>query len=171
MLKRLKIHDKHFLDFKAIRYVLAITAVLSCLLGLTVIFGWITHNQSIIQIHPTYAPMQVNTALYFVFSGLTLGFFVLRLKWLSWLFLLALFTLSGLTIKQYLFDINYGIDQWLFYYDLPIDINNPGRPAPNTAFCFFILAITMTLLLLFKRNLNAFFAELLACLAISIASS
>ena len=47
-------------------------ATLSLLLGLTVLFGWYTHNLSLIQISSVFAPMQFNTALGFLLSGIGL---------------------------------------------------------------------------------------------------
>lgn len=41
-------------------------------LGLVVIFGWYSGNKFLIQILPSFAPMQFNTALCFVLSSISL---------------------------------------------------------------------------------------------------
>ena len=47
-------------------------SIATLLLGLVVIFGWHTDNRTLVQILPQFVPMQYNTALGFVFSGLAL---------------------------------------------------------------------------------------------------
>ena len=48
--------------------------VLTTLLGLVVIVGWQTNNVTLVQVLPTFVPMQYNTALGFVLCGLGLLF-------------------------------------------------------------------------------------------------
>ena len=48
------------------------SAVISSLLGAVVLIGWYTHNEALIQINPAFVPMQYNTALGFLLTGLTL---------------------------------------------------------------------------------------------------
>ena len=38
-------------------------------LGLSVIAGWHLHSETLLQLHPSYAPMQYNAALNFVLCG------------------------------------------------------------------------------------------------------
>lgn len=47
-------------------------SALTLLLGLVVIFGWHTDNRTLVQTLPQFVPMQYNTALGFVFSGMAL---------------------------------------------------------------------------------------------------
>ena len=46
--------------------------VLTFLLGVIVIVGWYTGNQTLVQVLPHFVPMQYNTALGFVLCGLSL---------------------------------------------------------------------------------------------------
>ncbi len=46
------------------------SAVISSLLGAVVLMGWYTHNEALIQINPAFVPMQYNTALGFLLTGL-----------------------------------------------------------------------------------------------------
>ena len=41
-------------------------------LGIVVVLGWHTGNTRLIQVHPSFVPMQYNTALGFLASGLGL---------------------------------------------------------------------------------------------------
>jgi len=93
-------------------YLLAwIGALFSLGLGITVIVGWYTHNVSLIQILPQLVPMQYNTAVGFILIGLALIFsLVNRPRMASVLGALA-FLLGFLTLIQYLFFINIGIDE------------------------------------------------------------
>ena len=47
-------------------------ALLAALLGAVVLLGWYTRNEALIQINPAFVPMQYNTALGFLLSGLGL---------------------------------------------------------------------------------------------------
>ena len=57
-------------ELKRILWVSSLTAGLATLLlGLLVIFGWHTGNRTLIQVFPSFVPMQYNTALGFVLCG------------------------------------------------------------------------------------------------------
>ncbi len=53
-----------------------LAGVATAVLGLVVIVGWYTGNRTLIQVLPQFVPMQYNTALGFVFSGLALTMLV-----------------------------------------------------------------------------------------------
>ena len=48
-----------------------LTGIATVALGLVVIFGWHLGNRTLIQVLPQFVPIQYNTALGFVFSGLS----------------------------------------------------------------------------------------------------
>ncbi len=121
--------------------ILPVATLLPCLtalLGALVLYGWYSHNESLIQIHPTFVPMQYNTALGFFLCGLALLF--IRYKQFHFAKLAAsVIALIGLgTIFQYLSGISIGIDQLLMEHYITVLSANPGRMAPNTALCFLI---------------------------------
>ncbi len=120
---------------------LKICGFLSILLGLIVIIGWHTETVSLIQILPTFVPMQYNTALGFLLGGsafvalnagksqgsLILGFIVALI--------------GALTLVEYIFNINFGIDQLFMEHYVTVKTSHPGRMAPNTALSFFVTGL------------------------------
>jgi PAS domain S-box-containing protein len=144
----------------SVPYILAISAgVSSSLLGASVLVGWYTHDASLIQVSTAFVPMQFNTALGFLLSGLGLlgvssgrrvagmvcGIFVL---------------LTGLlTLVEYLFGIDPGIDQLLMQHYITVQTSSPGRMAPGTAACF---SLTGTALIVLGTRANIWKPTMLA---------
>jgi signal transduction histidine kinase/CheY-like chemotaxis protein len=110
--------------------------VLTTLLGLVVIVGWQTNNVTLIQVLPTFVPMQYNTAIGFVLCGigLLLGIFG-KTRFAVVTGGLAI-TIGIATLLQYIFGFNFGIDQLFHDHDITVKTSHPGRMAPNTALCF-----------------------------------
>ncbi|MBI1373096.1 MAG: PAS domain S-box protein [Phycisphaera sp.] len=115
---------------------------LSALLGVTVMAGWYAHSSALIQVVPTFAPMQYNTALGFLLSGvgmIAIGLNRLRIAGA----LGVIVTLLGLlTLVEYIFGINLGIDQLFMDYYIMIETSDPGRMSPPTAFCFTLTGVS-----------------------------
>ncbi len=114
---------------------------LVCLVALSVIFGWYTHNKTLITIQPNFSPMQFNTALCFLCSGLSFICYTYRHKELQLTLAILTTALSGLTLIQYIFDISLGIDQLFMNHYVTTKVSHIGRMAPNTAICFLISGI------------------------------
>jgi PAS domain S-box-containing protein len=120
-----------------------ICGVSSLTLGLLVLFGWYTHALTLIQVHPSFVPMQYNTALGFLFCGVGLvasNFNKSTVAKFSGVFLSLL---GSLTLIQYIFSLNFGIDQALMGYYVSFESSYPGRMAPNTALCFFLVGVSL----------------------------
>lgn len=119
--------------------------VFSTLLGAIVILGWILRIDEIVQIHPTYTPMNFNTALCFFFTGLTLIALSFSskvgLRFLS--ILLAFF--SGLALMEYAFSVDLRVDQLFLTSHIATGVSHLGRMAPHTAFCFFLMGLALFL--------------------------
>lgn len=115
--------------------------------GITVLFGWLFDITLLKSIQPSFVSMKTNAALCFILTGISI---------ISWQknrpvrhsmgFALAfLVTLIGfLTLVEYLFHINIGIDQ-LFFKDTRSAILTafPNRMAPSTAFNFLVIGIAL----------------------------
>ncbi len=101
------------------------------------LIGWYTHTYILVQISSQFAPMQYNTALAFFFLGLNL-LFVIKYPRLSALLSIMVFLLGALTLIQYIFYINVGIDQLFLKTVVLAKTSNPGRMAPNTALCLML---------------------------------
>ncbi len=124
-----------------------------CFLGALVIVGWHTNNKTLIQVLPVFAPMQYNTAFGFFFSGL--GVLLLeRYFSASRICGVIVAVLGFLTLLQYVFLIDLGVDQLLMDASIMTKVSHPGRMAPNTACCFILSGLA----LLFSRNSTVIFS-------------
>ena len=114
-------------------FALALSALLSGLLGLVVLAGWYTHNVYLIQVHPDFVPMQYNTALGFFFYGLGAGLLFLGQGLPARICGGLVAAIGFLTLLQYAFGWDLRIDQLLMEHDITVKTSHPGRMAPNTA--------------------------------------
>jgi len=123
---------------RPVAHISAILSYLTTLLGTLVLYGWYSQNESLIQIHSSFVPMQYNTALGFLLCGLTLLF--VRYEQFKYTKITSLLVaLIGLaTLFQYLSGISIGIDQLFMEHYITVLSSYPGRMAPNTAMCFLI---------------------------------
>jgi len=119
--------------------------VVSLLVGLTVLFGWHTHQPSLIQIHESWVPMQYNTALGFFFCGLA-GILILYSQYSIKRFVVLIpILLGGLTLIEYASDMDLLIDEMFMKHFITTKTSHPGRMAPNTALCFLLSGISLGL--------------------------
>lgn len=113
----------------------------STVLGLIVLIGWHTRSATLIQVFPAFVPMQYNTALGFVLCGLALLLAVRDRRRLA----ATAGTMAGvigiLTLGEYVFSIDLGIDQLLREHYITVETSHPGRMAPNTATCFALIGL------------------------------
>src|SRR5579871_5510563 len=123
----------------------ALCGVLAILLGFVVLLGWAIHSPFLIQLAPNLPPMQRNTALSFILSGIALLGIVTGKRRLTLLGSAITATLSGASILEYLFHTNFGIDQFLGAAFITTQTPVPGRMSPTTALCFTIFAVVTIL--------------------------
>jgi PAS domain S-box-containing protein len=124
----------------------------SLLLGVLVLIGWYTHSLTLIQVHPSFVAMQYNTALGFLICGTGLiAINLLRLGAVrfSGIFLMLL---GGLTLIQYIFGPDLGIDQLLMEFYVDVKASHPGRMAPNTALCFFLVGLALLISIQLQKD-------------------
>ncbi|MCX6983278.1 MAG: hypothetical protein NT118_00815 [Lentisphaerae bacterium] len=117
--------------------------------GLLVLIGWLFDIPSLKSVLPWFVTMKANTAAGFVLAGLSLTLFAranpsaLGLR-LSQIFACVTALLGFLTVCQYLFDLNLGIDQLLFREPAnAVGPLAPGQMALNTAINFLILGCAL----------------------------
>lgn len=115
---------------------------LSILLGATVLVGWYTHNTHLIQINPAFVPMQYNTALGFLASGVSLCGLLFGYRIIAAGSGLLVFLLGSVTLFQYLAGVDTGLDQLFMEHYIDVATSQPGRMAPNTALCFLLVGST-----------------------------
>lgn len=134
------------LKLYSIKLISYVSGLISILLGLIVLIGWYAKNPALIQLIANSYPMQFNAAICFVLSGLAIlccnkkHYTLLRII----CFFIAL--LCSLTLSQYIFTINLGIDEYFVKsFIIPFQAY-PGRMSPNAATAFIILSLVLTLL-------------------------
>ncbi len=106
-------------------------------LGVTVLAGWFFQSPALIQLLPQLPPMTRNTAGCFLLCGLAL--LTVALKGPRWLVVACAGTVSAVsvvTIVEYVFGVNTGVDELLGPSYIAVRSPSPGRMAPVTAFCF-----------------------------------
>ncbi len=126
-----------------LRLISIVLASLTAVLGCIVLIGWYSHNETLIQVLPAFVPMQYNTALGFLLCGVALLALPLTGGRLSnWLGIIV--SLIGiLSLFEYIFGVNIGLDQLFMEHYITVETPYPGRMAANTAFCFTLSGIAM----------------------------
>ncbi len=122
------------------------SAVFLVALGLTVLAGWFSRTPVLIQILPQLPPMTRNAAACFLLCGLAL--LIAALKGPRWLVVACAGTVSAvsvLTIVEYVFGVNAGVDDLLGPSYIILMPSSPGRLAPVTAICFALGSIGLLL--------------------------
>lgn len=127
-------------------------SMLVAMLGLLVIVGWHLHSTLLIQVYPDFLPMQYNTALGFIFSGLAIIALQSSRIRLAQIFSVTVLLIGGLTLWQIVTGLNLHIDQLFMQHYVVVKTDTPGRMAPNTALCFLLSGFTV---LVFTLPLSA----------------
>jgi signal transduction histidine kinase/CheY-like chemotaxis protein len=125
------------------KQICVIVGAFSIFLGAIVLFGWYSHNLSLIQVSTAFVPMQYNTALFFIICGAGLiaaCFSYTRTAMACGT--LALF-IGVFTLVEYIFSLDLLIDQFFMKAYVTTKTSHPGRMAPNTALCFTLSGITL----------------------------
>jgi two-component system, sensor histidine kinase and response regulator len=106
-------------------------------LGLTVLAGWFLHAPALIQLLPHLPPMTRNAAACFLLCGLALLMVALGSpRWLVVACSGLVGAVSLLTIVEFGFAVNAGIDEILGPSYITVKLSSPGRMAPAGAMCF-----------------------------------
>ena len=154
-------------EFQFDNKTLRVAAALIFILGITVICGWHLHIPLLLQIHPSFVPMQYNTALGFILSALCLTGLLKNHLALTVGSSVILLLLGCLTLLQYPTGVNLGIDELFMLHDLTEKTSHPGRMAPNSAVCFILTALFF-ILAHGKKTRNSLLPVLSASLLMSL---
>ena len=126
-------------------------AVVVASVGFAVICGWLFNVPLLKSVMPGLATMKVNSACAFVAAGVALwllhtsrqGSHPLRIgRALSFIVL----AVGGLTLAEYVFAMDFGIDQLIPDTAQAANGLPPGRMAPATALSFFMVGIALSTL-------------------------
>lgn len=147
-----------------------VASVISVVIGCLVLSGWAFDIALLKSVGPGFPTMKANTAACFLFAGFSL------LLWhrsdataspnsgatrrVAVVLAGAVITIAAITLSQYLFNWNAGIDELLFRVPSSTDTEFPGRMSPATAFNFVLIG--SALLLLSSRQRYTVTAQALA---------
>lgn len=125
-----------------------IGAYIVATVGGIVLVGWVLGIDSLKSVAPGFVTMKVNTALALFVSGIALRLVTLpewRRSPFTRILALGIAAVGGLTIIEYIFDLNLGIDQLLMADDPGSPhTSHPGRMAPATALNFLLVGLALT---------------------------
>ena len=123
--------------------IVLISGLFVLILGYLVLFGWWIDNQSLVRIAAHLPNMQYNTAVSFFLSGVSL-LLVARYRYLSFIVGVLIILLAALTLVQYIFSVDLGINRLLILSFMKrAEI---GPMAPNSAVCFILSGIAFILM-------------------------
>ncbi|MFQ5662671.1 MAG: PAS domain S-box protein [Terriglobia bacterium] len=120
------------------RIVILAAGGFSAALGAMVLLGWHTRDLTLVQVVPGFVPMEYNTALGFLLSGVGFLAIAYQRPRLAIACGALVSALGLLTFMQYISGINLGIDQLLMDYYVTVEASYPGRMAPNTTLSFWL---------------------------------
>ncbi|MBS4058761.1 MAG: PAS domain-containing protein [Bacteroidetes bacterium] len=136
------------------------TGIIVMLAGIIVLIGWQLDSNILKTFGLGGVTMKANSAVFFILAGLTLIFLQVKQKLISVhaVRLLAgiMIIFGSLVVLQYLFNIDLGIDEYLFREkENALGTVHPGRPAPNTVLNFILIGLLFLLLTYpkFERSL------------------
>lgn len=110
-----------------------------CLVALTTLIGWHLDNDALISLKPFRVPMEYNTALGLLLSGIALSVLANKERKLLALFGIAVMCLGCATFFQYIAGIDIHIDQMLAPSLRDNSTSYPGRMSPSSAVCFVLV--------------------------------
>lgn len=106
--------------------------------GALAVVGWLSHATRLIRLAPDLGPMRFNTALCFVFVGLGGALAAYGRRRSAFVLGAVAGALGGLTALQYVFGVDFAVDQILTQdYVTPL-ATYPGRMALSAAVCFLL---------------------------------
>ena len=126
-------------------YVAKAAGGLVILLGGIVLMGWFIESAPLVQLRPQLVPMQFNTALGFVFCGAGLLFLIYGRRQLAMSCGVFSLALGLLTVLEYLYGLDFGIDQFFLEPFTAVKTTYPGRMAQATALAFILSGLGLVI--------------------------
>lgn len=125
-----------------------IASVVVVVTGMAVMLGWVFEVALLKSISPVFVTMKVNTAICFIMAGVTLWCRLGEGSWvqrLAQVLAVAVGCIGFVTLMEYLFDWNAGIDNILIA-EAPgaIHTTHLGRMAISTAVAFMMIAVALS---------------------------
>jgi PAS domain S-box-containing protein len=147
-----------------------VASALTILVGCLVLMGWSLDISIVKSLIPGAATMKANTAFCFVLAGISLGLQTRnrqssRTPGIVQGCAIALMTIALLTLGQYLFGWNFGIDQLLFQDPSFPQTRYPGRMGDNTALTFALTGLALYLREQRTRRIDVVVQTAIGCAA------
>ncbi|MBN4000457.1 PAS domain S-box protein [Nostoc sp. LPT] len=184
-INRLRLQDRFKVSTNAL--VAGVASAIAVFVGSLVLVGWCLGIEVLKRGFPgSPATMKVNTALCFVLCGVSLWLFLkgeqgnnskfkiqnsklfthFPTLLISQVCAIAVTTIAALTLCQYLFGWNLGIDE-LVFRDLRTSIAtlHPGRMGVNTAVNFILVSVALLILIHPKTYRSYWYAQIIALIA------
>ncbi|MBN3943032.1 PAS domain S-box protein [Nostoc sp. NMS9] len=190
-INRLRLQDRFKISTNSL--VARVASAIAVFVGSLVLVGWCLGIEVLKRGFPgSSATMKVNTALCFVLCGLSLWLFLkgeqgsrgaggnnskfkiqnsklfthFPTLLISQVCAIAVITIAALTLCQYLFGWNLGIDE-LVLRDLRTSIatSHPGRMGVNTALNFILVSVALEILIHPKTHRSYWYAQIIALIA------
>src|SRR5215207_2231663 len=127
------------------QFAVLITSSVVTVLGVVVLSAWHLHLPALIRILPGDTAMVYNTALCFVFAGVGVYAATTQRPWLALLSGSVLVFISSITLSEYLFNLDLGLDQALMT-DTEMRFPFPGRMALASTVCFILSGLSIGLM-------------------------
>ena len=125
-------------------YLAAGSAVFAIVLGMAVLAGWFFEIPALIQIRPHLVPMTRNAAAGFVLCGLALLSIVVGgPRWLVVVCAGVVGALSLLTIVEFAFGVNLGVEELLGPSSIIVATSRAGRMSPAGSVCFLLCCLAL----------------------------
>jgi len=118
-------------------------------IGLVALCGWVFDAAVLKSVAPSMVAMKANTAMGFILSGMALTLLCWKepgrvAGYLTRALAVAVMAVGVVTLAEYVFGWDAGIDQWLFREAVnTVWTSQPGRMAPATAFCFVLTGLAL----------------------------
>ncbi len=130
------------------------------LIALSIMLGWIFHIDQLIQLKPSFVPVQFNAAFCIALISIVLVFNDSRFAIPLRVVLAAAYILAALTLIEYITGIDLGIDELFIQHYITVLTETPGRMAPNTAIGIILIAMASHVLLLPEINSKVLYRTL-----------
>ncbi len=127
-------------------YFLLLITIFTGFTALLVMAGWVLHIPMLVQMSPTFAPMQFNAALVILLWSFVLQAVDVHSRKLSLVLSASMIFFLLLTLSEYLFKINLGIDTLFIHPVIQTDTSHLERMAPNTALALLMIGCALFLL-------------------------
>lgn len=141
--------EKIILSESTCRLITWILSLVIIFIGVIGTLGWIFDIQMFKSIYPHWKTMEVNTAISIIMLGV--GLYLMRDRqpdkfnqYAAFICATIVLLISGLTLYEYLFNADLGIDQWV-YVDTQSN-HLPGRMAFSTALNFIFASMAIFLI-------------------------